>query len=231
MTGDEIRNETEKAAEEIINEAEAAAETVEEAAEAAADAAGEAAEKAAEAAEEASEAAGEAAEKAEEAAEEAEEDAESGKFRFFQRKPKKDKKDEKIEELTDRLARQMAEFDNYRKRTDKEKAATFDLGAKNVIEKLLPVLDNFERGFADADMDNPFVQGMDKIYKQFLTILEGLGVTPIEAKGKEFDLNFHNAVMHVEDETVGENIVVDEFQKGYMYKDTVVRHSMVKVAN
>ncbi|MBR3277178.1 MAG: nucleotide exchange factor GrpE [Eubacterium sp.] len=231
MTGDEIRNETEKAAEEIINEAEAAAETVEEAAEAAADAAGEAAEKAAEAAEEAAEAAGEAAEKAEEAAEEAEEDAESGKFRFFQRKPKKDKKDEKIEELTDRLARQMAEFDNYRKRTDKEKAATFDLGAKNVIEKLLPVLDNFERGFADADMDNPFVQGMDKIYKQFLTILEGLGVTPIEAKGKEFDLNFHNAVMHVEDETVGENIVVDEFQKGYMYKDTVVRHSMVKVAN
>ena len=231
MTGDEIRNETEKAAEEIINEAEAAAETVEEAAEAAADAAGEAAEEAAEAAEEAAEAAGEAAEKAEEAAEEAEEDAESGKFRFFQRKPKKDKKDEKIEELTDRLARQMAEFDNYRKRTDKEKAATFDLGAKNVIEKLLPVLDNFERGFADADMDNPFVQGMDKIYKQFLTILEGLGVTPIEAKGKEFDLNFHNAVMHVEDETVGENIVVDEFQKGYMYKDTVVRHSMVKVAN
>ena len=224
MTGDEIRNETEKAAEEIINEAEAAAETVEEAAEAAADAAGEAAEEAAEAAEET-------AEKAEEAAEEAAEDAESGKFRFFQRKPKKDKKDEKIEELTDRLARQMAEFDNYRKRTDKEKAATFDLGAKNVIEKLLPVLDNFERGFADADMDNPFVQGMDKIYKQFLTILEGLGVTPIEAKGKEFDLNFHNAVMHVEDETVGENIVVDEFQKGYMYKDTVVRHSMVKVAN
>ena len=231
MTGDEIRNETEKAAEEIINEAEAAAETVEEAAEAAADAAGEAAEEAAEAAEEAAEAAEETAEKAEEAAEEAAEDAESGKFRFFQRKPKKDKKDEKIEELTDRLARQMAEFDNYRKRTDKEKAATFDLGAKNVIEKLLPVLDNFERGFADADMDNPFVQGMDKIYKQFLTILEGLGVTPIEAKGKEFDLNFHNAVMHVEDETVGENIVVDEFQKGYMYKDTVVRHSMVKVAN
>ncbi|MBQ6602742.1 MAG: nucleotide exchange factor GrpE [Eubacterium sp.] len=238
MTGDEIRNETEKAAEEIINEAEAAAETMEEAAEAAADAAGEAAEEASEAAEEAAEAAEEAAEAAEEAAEtaenvaeEAEEDAESGKFRFFQRKPKKDKKDEKIEELTDRLARQMAEFDNYRKRTDKEKAATFDLGAKNVIEKLLPVLDNFERGFADADMDNPFVQGMDKIYKQFLTILEGLGVTPIEAKGKEFDLNFHNAVMHVEDETVGENIVVDEFQKGYMYKDTVVRHSMVKVAN
>jgi len=147
------------------------------------------------------------------------------------KKNKKDKKDEKIEELTDRLQRQMAEFDNFRKRTDKEKASMFDLGAKDVIEKILPVVDNFERGLAAADEADPFVEGMSKIYKQMLAVFADLGVEAIEAEGKEFDPNLHNAVMHVEDESVGENIVVKELQKGYKYKDTVVRHSMVQVAN
>ncbi len=151
---------------------------------------------------------------------------------FGRKKEKKDKKDEKIEELTDKLARQMAEFDNYRKRTEREKAGMYLVGAKDVVEKILPVLDNFERGLAAAkDPEDPFVDGMNKIYKQFTTVLTDLGVTAIEAVGKEFDPNLHNAVMHVEDETAGENIVVEEFQKGYMYKDSVVRHSMVKVAN
>lgn len=147
-------------------------------------------------------------------------------------KKKKDKKDEKIEELTDRVKRQMAEFENFRKRTEKEKAGMYAVGAKDVIEKILPVVDNFERGLDVAeDKEDPFVQGMEKIYKQFLTALDGMGVKAIEAVGNEFNPDFHNAVMHVEDETVGENIVVEEFQKGYMYKDSVVRHSMVKVAN
>ena len=151
---------------------------------------------------------------------------------FF--KKKKDKKDEQIEELSDRLKRSMAEFDNFRKRTEKEKAAMFEIGAKSVIEKLLPVVDNFERGFTtltEEQMEDPFVMGIDKTYKQLLKVLEDLEVKPIEAVGKEFDPNFHNAVMHVEDEEAGENIVVEEFQKGYTYKDFVVRHSMVKVAN
>ena len=145
-----------------------------------------------------------------------------------------EKKAEQISELTDRNMRLMAEFDNYRKRTEKEKAAMYGMGAKDVVEKILPVIDNFERGFslvAEEDMEDPFTQGMEKIYKQFITVLEGLGVTPIEAVGKEFDPNYHNAVMHVDDENYGENIVVEEFQKGYLYKDSVVRHSMVKVAN
>ena len=147
---------------------------------------------------------------------------------------KKDPKDEKIDELNDKLKRSMAEFDNYRKRTDKEKSAMYEIGAKDVIEKILPVIDNFERGLAAVPEDkkeDAFVVGMDKIYKQFLTTLEEAGVKPIEAVGQEFDPNLHNAVMHVEDESVGENIVVEEFQKGYTYKDFVVRHSMVKVAN
>ena len=147
-------------------------------------------------------------------------------------KKKKDKKDEKIEELTDRVKRQMAEFENFRKRTEKEKAGMYAVGAKDVIEKILPVVDNFERGLDVAeDKEDPFVQGMEKIYKQFLTALDGMGVKTIEAVGNEFNPDFHNAVMHVEDETVGENIIVEEFQKGYMYKDSVIRHSMVKVAN
>ena len=151
---------------------------------------------------------------------------------FF--KKKKDKKDEQIEELSDRLKRSMAEFDNFRKRTEKEKAAMFEIGAKSVIEKLLPVVDNFERGFttlSEEQKEDPFVMGIDKTYKQLLKVLEDLEVKPIEAVGKEFDPNFHNAVMHVEDEEVGDNIVVEEFQKGYTYRDGVVRTSMVKVAN
>jgi len=155
------------------------------------------------------------------------------KIKKFGKKPKKDKKDEKIEELTDRLTRQMAEFDNFRKRTDKEKSQMYEIGAKDIIEKILPVVDNFERGLdaAAEEKENPFVQGMDKIYKQLMTTLEEIGVKPIEAVGQEFNPDFHNAVMHVDDEALGENIIAEEFQKGYMYRDSVVRHSMVKVAN
>ena len=128
----------------------------------------------------------------------------------------------------------MAEFDNFRKRTEKEKSQMYDMGAKTIVEKILPVIDNFERGLAAVPEDNKedaFVVGMDKIYRQMLTVLEEAGVKPIEAVGAEFDPNFHNAVMHVEDETLGEKVVAEELQKGYMYRDTVVRHSMVKVAN
>ena len=160
---------------------------------------------------------------------EAEKNAEDTGKKFF--KKKKDKKDEKIEELTDRLTRQIAEFDNYRKRTEKEKAANYLIGAKDVIEKILPIVDNFERGLANADLTDPFAEGIDKIYKQLVTMMKDLGVETIEAVGKEFDPNLHNAVMHVEDEALGENVVAEEFQKGYTYKEQVVRHSMVKVAN
>ena len=154
--------------------------------------------------------------------------------KFFGKKDKKDKKDEKIEELTDRLTRQMAEFDNFRKRTEKEKSQMYEVGAKDIIEKILPVVDNFERGLdavPEEKKEDPFIQGMEKVYKQFLTVLESMDVKPIEAVGNPFDPNFHNAVMHVEDENFGENEVAEEFQKGYMYRDSVVRHSMVKVAN
>ena len=143
-------------------------------------------------------------------------------------------KEEKIEELTDRLTRQMAEFDNFRKRTEKEKSQMYEIGAKDIIEKILPVVDNFERGLAavaEDDKEDPFVQGMDKIYKQLMTTLDGIGVKPIEAVGQEFNPDFHNAVMHEENEEAGENTITEEFQKGYMYRDSVVRHSMVKVAN
>ena len=146
-------------------------------------------------------------------------------------KKKKDKKDEQIEDLNDRLKRQMAEFDNFRKRTEKEKSSMYIIGAKEIVEKILPVVDNFERGLAQAQEGDAFADGMKMIYKQLTTTLDELGVKPIEAVGKEFNPDFHNAVMHVEDEEVGENIVVEEFQKGYTYKDFVVRHSMVKVAN
>ena len=172
---------------------------------------------------------------AEEASEEtAEESSEKGAKGLFKRKPKKDKKDEQIEELKDKLTRQMAEFDNFRKRTDKEKSAMYEIGAKDIIEKILPVVDNFERGLGavtEEQKEDSFVAGMEMIYKQIMTTLESVGVKAIEAVGNEFDPDFHNAVMHVEDEEVGENIVVEEFQKGYTYRDTVVRHSMVKVAN
>ena len=165
--------------------------------------------------------------------EEAKEDAEkkTGKKLFGK---KKDKKDEKIEELTDKLTRQMAEFDNFRKRTEKEKSQMYEVGAKDIIEKILPVVDNFERGLdavPEEKKEDPFIQGMEKVYKQFMTVLESVEVKPIEALGNQFDPNFHNAVMHVEDENFGENEVAEEFQKGYMYRDSVVRHSMVKVAN
>ena len=156
------------------------------------------------------------------------------KKKFFAKKEKKHKKDEKIEELTDRLTRQMAEFDNFRKRTEREKSQMYEIGAKDIIEKILPVIDNFERGLAavpEESKEDPFVEGMEKIYKQIMTTLEGVGVKPIEAVGQEFNPDFHNAVMHVEDEEAGENIITEEFQKGYMYHDSVVRHSMVKVAN
>lgn len=156
------------------------------------------------------------------------------KKKLFEKKNKKDKKDEQIADLTDKLTRHMAEFDNYRKRTEKEKSAMYEIGAKDVVEKILPIVDNFERGLQsvpEEKKDDPFVDGMDKIYKQMMSTLEGIGVKPIEAVGQEFDPNFHNAVMHVEDESVGENIVVEELQKGYTYKGFVVRHSMVKVAN
>ena len=144
---------------------------------------------------------------------------------------KKDAKDALIEELQDKVKRQMAEFDNFRKRTEKEKSSMFEMGASDMIKKLLPIVDNFERGLAQAQEGDAFADGMKMIYKQLITTLDELGVKPIEAVGKEFDPNFHNAVMHVEDEEAGENIVVEEFQKGYTYKDFVVRHSMVKVAN
>ena len=177
----------------------------------------------------------EAAEEAAEPTEETEGSEEgSGFMKKFGRKNKKDKKDEKIEELTDRLTRQMAEFDNFRKRTEKEKSQMYEIGAKDIIEKILPVVDNFERGIAavpEEEKSNPCAEGMEKIYKQLMTTLEEIGVKPIEAVGQEFDPDFHNAVMHVEDEEVGENIITEEFQKGYLYRDSVVRHSMVKVAN
>ena len=175
----------------------------------------------------------EASENEEEEPDEEDEDKKSGK-KLFGKKNKKDKKDEKIEELTDRLTRQMAEFDNFRKRTEKEKSQMYEIGAKDIIEKILPVVDNFERGLdavKEEDKEDPFIQGMEMVYKQLMTVLGELGVKPIEAVGKEFDPNLHNAVMHVEDENFGENIIAEESQKGYMYRDSVVRHSMVKVAN
>lgn len=151
---------------------------------------------------------------------------------FF--KKKKDPRDEKIEELTDRVKRQMAEFENFRKRSEKEKSGMYEMGARDIVEKILPVVDNFERGLSSIPEESkatPFADGMEKIYKQFQKTLEEAGVKPIEAVGQEFDPNFHNAVMHVEDESLGESIVAEELLKGYMYRDTVVRHSMVKVAN
>ena len=172
---------------------------------------------------------------AESVKEEKEETAqEEKKDKKFWKKEKKDKNAELVEELTDKVKRQMAEFENFRKRSEKEKAGMFEMGAKSVIEQILPVIDNFERGLAavpEESKADPFVEGMEKIYRQFMDTMDKLNVKPIEAVGKEFNPDFHNAVMHVEDEEAGENVVVEEFQKGYLYKDQVVRHSMVKVAN
>lgn len=151
-----------------------------------------------------------------------------------EKKHKKDKKDEQIEDLTDKLKRSMAEFENFRKRTDKEKSRMYEAGAGDVVLKMLPIVDSFERGLAsisDEQKEDPFVDGMEKVYKQLSSTLDEMGVKPIEAVGKEFNPDFHNAVMHVESEDVGENIITEEFQKGYMYHDSVLRHSMVKVAN
>ena len=168
----------------------------------------------------------------EETTEETNEEEKPKKEGFF--KKKKDKRDEQIEELNDRVVRQMAEFDNFRKRSEKEKSMMFDMGAKNVIEKILPVVDNFERGFTtveEADKDDAFVQGMQQVYKQLMTELEAIGVKPIEAVGQEFNPDFHNAVMQVESEEYESGIIAQEFMKGYMYKDSVVRHSMVGVVS
>lgn len=181
----------------------------------------------------------EAAESGEQAEETEESETEDGqeapadeKKGFF--KKKKDKKDEQIEELNDKLKRQMAEFDNFRKRTEKEKTQMYDMGAKSIIEKILPVIDNFERGLAavpEEQREDAFVVGMDKVYRQMLTELDASGVKPIEAVGQEFDPNFHNAVMQVESEEYDSGVVAQELQKGYMYKDSVVRHSMVAVVS
>ena len=163
------------------------------------------------------------------------EEAAPEKKRFFKKKDKEKKKDsreQRIEELTDRLQRLMAEFDNYRKRTEKEKAAMYDMGASATIEKLLPVLDNFERGLASVPEEqktSSVYVGMDMIYKQMIKVLTDMGVEPIDAAGKEFDPNLHNAVMQTESEELPENTVAQELQKGYTYKGTVIRHSMVSV--
>ena len=177
----------------------------------------------------------------EEMAEDDEEEAEdagetAGGKKFFKKKPKADKKQDamkqKVEELEDRVKRQMAEFENFRKRTDKEKTAMFEVGAKSVIEKILPVVDNFERGLAsisEEERGNGFADGMQMIYKQLMTELENLGVKPIEAVGQEFNPDYHNAVIQVESEEYESGIVAQELQKGYMYRESVVRHSMVAV--
>ena len=172
----------------------------------------------------------------EEADSEDADDIKQKKNKFFKNSKSKEliAKDQKIGELTDRVMRTIAEFDNFRKRSEKEKSQMFDMGAKNVIEKLLPIIDNFERGLgaiSEEEKESAFAKGIELIYKQLITALEEIGVKPIDAVGKEFDPNLHNAVMHGEDETLGENTVSDEFQKGYLYHDIVVRHSMVKVVN
>jgi molecular chaperone GrpE len=169
-------------------------------------------------------------EEAKEAAEEATE--ETKKKGLFGKKEKKNPLQEKVDELNDRVVRQMAEFDNFRKRTDKEKAQMFEQGQSNVLEKLLPVIDNFERGLAavpEDEKDGAFADGMNKIYKQLMKQMEDLGVTPIEAVGKEFDPNLHNAVMQTQSEEFESGVVAQELQKGYMFHDTVLRHSMVAV--
>ncbi len=152
---------------------------------------------------------------------------------FFKKKEKKDKKEELIEQLQDRVKRQMAEFENFRKRSDKEKSRMYDMGAASMLEKILPVVDNFERGLdgLKEEESTPFAEGMKMIYKQLMSALDEAGVKEIEAVGKEFDPELHNAVMHIDDEEYGENEIVEVFEKGYTYHDAVVRHSMVKVAN
>lgn len=182
---------------------------------------------------ETAEAAGEASEENEASDAEASEEKEG---KFFKKGKKTDKKNdklqEKVDELEDKVKRQMAEFDNFRKRTEKEKGMMFETGAKSVIEKILPVVDNFERGLAtipEEDKGAPFAEGMNMVYRQLITELEKLDVKPIEAVGKEFNPDFHNAVMQVESEEYESGVVAQELLKGYTYRDTVVRHSMVAV--
>ena len=219
---EEIMDETaEKAADETAEKAagETAAETADETVEETMDEAG-----AEEAAEETSDSESNAESNAEKSAEEPEAQAPAGsKEKAFQ---------DKVAALEDKVKRQMAEFDNFRKRTAKEKEQMFSMGEKNVIEKMLPVVDNFERGLAavpENEKDSAIVSGMEMVYKQLMKQLEDLGVKPIEAVGKEFDPNFHNAVMQVESDEFETGIVAQEFQKGYTYHDVVVRHSMVGV--
>lgn len=164
------------------------------------------------------------------------EDTQEKEGKFLKKAKKVDKKNdklqEKIDELEDKVKRQMAEFDNFRKRSEKEKAAMFETGAKSVIEKILPIVDNFERGLStipEEEKGSPFAEGMSMVYKQFMTELEKLEVKPIEAVGKEFNPDFHNAVMQAESEEYASGIVAQELQKGYTYRDSVVRHSMVAV--
>lgn len=183
----------------------------------------------------ASEAAGDGAAEADAAADTAEEAGqEAAKSDGEANGGRKDPRDAQIEDLQDRLKRQMAEFDNFRKRTEKEKSSMYEIGAKDIIEKILPVVDNFERGLAtvpEEEKGSPFAEGMEKIYKQFLKTLEDAGVEAIEAVGQPFDPNLHNAVMHIDDDQYGENEVCQELQKGYKYRGSVVRYSMVQVAN
>ncbi len=167
------------------------------------------------------------------AADESGDDEKSGKNKR-KKKSKKDPRDEKIAELEEIRLRQLAEFENFRNRSEKEKEARFDMGARSVVEKILPVVDNLERGLAgltDDEKESPFAKGIEAVYKQLLTAFEEMGVAPIEAVGKEFDPNLHQAVMHEEDDSDETNVITEELQKGYMYKDSVVRYSMVKVKN
>lgn len=228
----ELEKELQEAAEQ---QAEENAETEEAGEEAAGEVSEETSEETSEEATDEAEAAGEETEEvSEEAADgEDEKEAKPKKKLFGGKEKKKDKLQEQIDELKDKNMRQMAEFENFRKRTEKEKQAMFETGARSVIEKLLPVVDNFERGLGalKEEEKGAFSEGMEMIYKQLMSELEKLEVKPIDAVGKEFDPNLHNAVMHVDDEELGENIVAEELQKGYMYRETVVRHSMVKVAN
>ena len=172
------------------------------------------------------------------AGQETEENAEEekGKSGFFGKKKDKaaSKLEEKLAELEDQRVRQLAEFENFRKRSEKEKSQMFEIGAKTVIEKILPVIDNFERGLQaipEDEKDTPFVQGVELVYKQMMTVFDELGVKAIEAVGKEFDPNLHNAVMTVDDDSLESGTVAEELKKGYSYKESVVRHSMVKVVN
>ncbi len=167
-------------------------------------------------------------------ADESGDDEKSEKNKRKKKKDKKDPRDEKIAELEEIRLRQLAEFENFRNRSEKEKEARFDMGARSVVEKILPVVDNLERGLAglsDEEKESPFAKGIEAVYKQLMTSFGEMNVTPIEAVGKEFDPNLHQAVMHEEDDSDDTNLITEELQKGYMYKDTVVRYSMVKVKN